>query len=192
MESLRNMLVAHESLTAGRTGSRRVRTWIRSALKKLCACAAATCTLSIAAAAESPPLQEGLWEIRGQSVANPGHKVTDFAYRLCRTHAYDKAMDDLVKNAKECTTSFEDLGGGRYASASRCTSGGTVIESKGTYTYESSTATHLESFATYDPPYRGKTDEKLVQDQRFLGACPAGMKPGDRIMDHGALQRYGQ
>lgn len=147
--------------------------------------------ISIAIAAEPPPLKEGLWEVRGQNVTNPGNRITKFAYRLCRTQAYDKAMDDLVKNAKECTTSFDDLGGGRYASASRCTSAGTVIESKGTYTYENSTSTHLESFATYNPPYRGKTEERLSQDQRYVGACPTGMKPGDRIMDDGALQRYG-
>ena len=185
------MIVARHSYERRGSGGRTAGGWIRAARHTLYACAAGACMLSMAGAAEPPPLKEGLWDVRGQSVANPGNKVTDYAYRLCRSHAYDKAMDKIVKNAKDCATSFEDLGGGRYASASRCTAGATVIESKGTYTYESSTSTRSESFATYDPPYRGKTDEKLIQDQRFLGACPAGMKPGDRITAAGALQRYG-
>ena len=146
--------------------------------------------LSAARAADPPQLQEGLWEIRGQSIENPGNKTTDFTYRLCRNHAYDKAMDDVVKHAKDCATKFDSLGGGHYASASRCTVAGIVIVSKGTYTYESATSTRLESTATYQPAFNGKTDETLTQDQKFVGSCPAGMNPGDRIMPGGILQRY--
>ena len=137
--------------------------------------------LPIARAADPPQLREGLWEIHGQRIENPGNRRTEFTYRLCRSHAYDRAMDDLVKNQKDCTTSFESLGGGRYASSSRCTAAGIVIESKGTYTYESNTSTRSESTATYDPAFHGKTDETLIQDQNYIGICPAGMRPGDRI-----------
>jgi hypothetical protein len=147
--------------------------------------------LSAAAAADSPPLQEGLWEISGQTIQNPGNKRTEFKYQLCRNHAYDNAMDALVRNAQGCTTSFDDLGGGRFASASSCNVDGTAIVSKGTFTYESMTSTHSESFATYSPPYKGRTDEHVVQDQHFVGPCPAGMKPGDRITG-GTLRRYGR
>ena len=144
--------------------------------------------LSIARAADPPPLKEGLWEISGQSVENPGSKRTDFKYQICRNHAYDSAMDALVKNAKGCTTSFDDLGGGRFASSSSCNVDGTVIVSKGTYTYENMTSTHSESYATYSPAYKGKTDEHVVQDQRYVGGCPAGMKPGDRITGRAVMR----
>ncbi|MGO9039338.1 MAG: DUF3617 domain-containing protein [Steroidobacteraceae bacterium] len=153
---------------------------------------AATLLLTIASAADPPPLQEGLWEIRGQSIDNPGGKKSEFTYRLCRNHAYDKAMDAMVKNVKDCTTAFDSLGDGRYSSESRCTIDGTVIESKGTYTYLSATSTRSESHATYTPAYRGKTDETVIQDQNYVGACPAGMRPGDRITVEGTLQRYGR
>jgi len=145
--------------------------------------------LPIARAADPPQLKEGLWEIRGQRIENPGNKRTEFTYRLCRSHAYDKAMDDLVKNQKDCTTTFESLGGGRYASSSRCTAAGIVIESKGSYRYESSTSARSESTATYLPALRGKTDETLIQDQNYLGSCPAGMRPGDRIDADSKVQR---
>ncbi len=153
--------------------------------------ACAMLLLPIARAADPPQLKEGLWEIRGQRIVNPGSRRTEFTYRLCRSHAYDKAMDDLVKNQKDCTTSFESLGGGRYASASRCTAAGVVIVSRGTYTYESSTSTRSESTATYVPALHGKTDETLIQDQNYIGSCPAGMNPGDRIDAESKIQRYG-
>ncbi len=146
--------------------------------------------LAIARAADPPQLKEGLWEIRGQRIENPGNRRTEFTYRLCRSHAYDKAMDDLVKNQKDCTTSFDSLGGGRYVSASRCTAAGVVIVSKGTYTYESSTSARSESTATYDPAFHGKTEETLIQDQSYVGSCPAGMNPGDRVDARSKLQRY--
>jgi len=148
--------------------------------------------LSVAHAADPPPLQEGLWEVRGRSVENPGARVTNFSYRLCRNHAFDSAMDAQVKNAKECSTSFDDLGSGKFAAASSCTLGGRVIVSKGTYTYDSATLTHAESHATYTPAFNGKTEETLLQEQRYIGECPAGINPGDRIMSDGTVQRYGQ
>lgn len=145
--------------------------------------------LSVARAADPPPLKEGLWQVHGQSIENPGAKMTEFNYQICRNHAYDNAMDALVKNAKGCTTSSDDLGGGRFASSSSCNVEGTLISSKGSFTYESTTSARSESYATYSPAFRGKTDERVVQDQKYLGNCPAGMKPGDRITN-GALQRY--
>lgn len=161
-------------------------------MKKPSIIAATALLLSVAHAADPPPLQEGLWEVRGRSVENPGGKITNFSYRLCRNHAFDAAMDAQVKNAKECQTSFDDLGGGKFASASSCSLGGRVIVSKGTYTYESETSTRTESHATYTPPFNGKTEETLLQEQRYIGECPAGINPGDRIMSDGSVQRYGR
>jgi hypothetical protein len=144
--------------------------------------------LSIARAAGPPPLKEGLWEISGQSIQNPGNKSTEFKYQICRNHAFDSAMDAVVKNAKGCTTSFDDQGGGHFASSSSCNVEGTTIVSKGTYTYESMISTRSESYATYSPAYKGKTDEHVVQEQHYLGACPAGMKPGDRITGRAVIR----
>ncbi len=146
--------------------------------------------ISLAQAASAPALKEGLWEVRGQIIENPGAKQTQFAYRLCRNHAYDKAMDDRVRTVKGCSTSFDNLGHGRFAAASRCTLDNVVIDSKGTTVYESDTAMHSDSRSTYSPAYRGRTDETIVEDQHYLGPCPAGVQPGDRLMPDGSLQRY--
>ena len=152
--------------------------------------AAAALLVPMVHATGPPPLKEGLWEIRGQSGENPGGKKTDFTFRLCRNHAYDQAMNAQVKNVQGCTTSFESIGGGRFTSASRCTLKGTLILSNGTFTYENSTSTRSESHATYVPALRGKTEETVIQDQMYIGECPKGMNPGDRITAGGAVQRY--
>jgi len=159
-------------------------------MKNMIALSAALLVWVIARAAEPPPLKEGLWEIHGHSIENPGGRENDFTYRLCRNHKFDDAMTAQAKNAKECNTSFDDLGGGKYASSSTCLVPGTSIVSNGTYTYESSTAARSESHAIYTPAFHGKTEETIIEDQKYIGRCPSNMKPGDRLMSDGTLQRF--
>jgi hypothetical protein len=140
-----------------------------------------------AGAAHPPQLREGLWEIRVQSSENSGGKKSDFVYKLCRDHAYDKQIDALAKKNKNCTTNIESLGNDRYSAASRCTADGIVIVSKGLSIYLNDTSVHTETTATYTPAFYGKTDETMIQDQRYVGSCPVGVKPGDRIMADGRI-----
>jgi hypothetical protein len=142
-----------------------------------------------ARAAHPPQLQEGLWQIQVQSTENPGGKKTEYAFRLCRDHAFDKETDDQVKNNKSCTTKLQSLGGGKFSAASRCTVSDIVIVSQGLSVYQGTGSVHSESAATYTPPLYGKSDEKMIEDQRYLGTCPAGMKAGDRMMADGSIVR---
>jgi hypothetical protein len=144
-------------------------------------------SLLAGACATYPQIQEGLWDVRVQSTENPGAKKTEFGYKLCRDHAYDKQTDSLVRNNKDCKTKLESAGPNRYAAASRCTVSATVIVSKGLSIYRSGNSIHSETVATYTPPLYGKSDETLILDQQFLGSCPAGMKPGDRLLPDGRV-----
>jgi hypothetical protein len=143
--------------------------------------------IAAARAASPPQLQQGLWDIRVQNTENPGAKKTEYTFRLCRDHAYDKETDGLVKNNKNCTTKLQRLGGDRFSAASRCTLSGIVIVSQGLSVYQGGASVHSESAATYTPPLYGKTDETVIEDQHYLGSCPAGMKPGDRLMADGSV-----
>jgi hypothetical protein len=144
-------------------------------------------SLLAAGCAAYPQIQEGLWDVRVQSTENPGAKKTQYEYKLCRDHAYDKQTDSLVKNNKDCKTTLEAAGPNRYSAASRCTVGATVIVSKGLSIYENGNSIHSETVATYTPRLYGKSDETLILDQQFLGSCPAGMKPGDRLLPDGLI-----
>jgi Protein of unknown function (DUF3617) len=145
--------------------------------------------VTVAGAAHPPQLREGLWEIRVQSSENSDGKKSDFVYKLCRDHAYDKRIDAVAKKNKNCATKMESLGDGRYSAASRCTAEGIVIVSKGLSIYQNDTSVHTETVATYTPAFYGKTDETMIQDQRYVGSCPVGVKPGDRIMADGRIVR---
>ena len=140
-----------------------------------------------ARAANPPQLREGLWEIQIRGTENPGAKKTEYSFRLCRDHAYDKETDNLVKNNKNCKTKLDSLGGDRFSASSRCSVSGVIIVSQGVSAYQGGDTVHSESTATYTPPLYGKSDETMIQDQRYLGSCPAGMKPGDRMMADGSI-----
>jgi hypothetical protein len=160
--------------------------------RRFCTVAAILLPVMAVSAAEPPQVQEGLWQIHTQGIENPGNKKTDFTHKLCRDHAYDKAALAMVKNMKGCTSAIESLGGGKFSADSRCTIGGTAVVSKGIATYQSSTSTHSETHTTYTPAFAGKTDEVLIQDQKYVGSCPANMKPGDQMGDDGTIQHHGQ
>jgi hypothetical protein len=144
--------------------------------------------LVVGACASSPQtIKEGLWEVRGESTENPGGKKTVFVYKLCRDHALDRQADAALKNVRGCRTMIKDQGGGKYASASTCEVAGTSIVSNGVTKFTNHEATHSETQAKYTPPFKGKSDEIMTQDQHYIGACPAGVKPGDTIGEDGMV-----
>jgi hypothetical protein len=66
-----------------------------------------------------------------------------------------------------------------YVEESRCAKGpnaGSIT--KIVYTYQGDTASHNEMHMNV-----GKAETVMIMDAKYLGSCPAGMKPGDLIMD---------
>ncbi len=162
-------------------------TWMRL-VWNLTAAAWLPLVFAPARAGEPPKLKEGLWVIHVQSVEQPGDKRNDVTYKLCRDHAYDKAANDQLKNLPGCTTVIKDAGDGKFVSASNCTVNGTLVVSNGFTTFVSKTITHSETQAKYTPPFRGKSDESMIQDQQYVGDCPSGLKPGDTIGPDGLIR----
>jgi hypothetical protein len=159
--------------------------------KKMLASAAAALVLPIANAADAPDVKEGLWSIHTQSIDNPGNKKTEGTITLCRNHAYDLSVRAKAKNVKGCTVS-ESSQGGKYSSATHCVVGTTVIDSKGTTTFVGDTATHTESHSTYTPAMYGVAETTMIQDQKYVGSCPAGALPGDRTDANGKVTHLGK
>ncbi len=141
----------------------------------------------IAAADERPDLDEGLWTVHVRNTDNPGNRTSETTYSICRDHAFDKASEAAAKELKGCTLVSESFAADTYAVDMRCAIDGTVIESAGTTVFAGTSATHTEARATYTPPMAGTTDTTLVRDEKFLGACPAGTEPGDRIAEDGSV-----
>jgi hypothetical protein len=148
--------------------------------------------IGTADAVDHPPVKEGLWQIRTQIIDNPGNKTTDSTIMLCRDHDYDKAAEASGKSVKGCTTTNESFTAGAYSAEMRCEIGSNVLVSKGVVTFKGDAATHSETHVTYTPALFGKTDETMIQDQTYLGDCPAGMNPGDRKSQDGTIVPLGK
>jgi len=149
-------------------------------MKKLLIVGVATFLLSIgiASAIDKPEVKEGLWSMHREIIDNPGNKKTESDTSICRNHAYDKHVESNA-NPKGCTPVNESFQSGKYVLETRCTIAGTVIESKGTTTFNNDTAAHSESHATYTPAMRGVSETTMIMDSKYIGSCPAGLQPGD-------------
>lgn len=140
--------------------------------------AALAIPIGSAYAVDYPSTKEGLWLVRTETIDNPGGKKVDDTMKVCHDHASEKAGESAMKNMKGCTISTETLRGNVYSLVLRCSIGGTMMESKGITTFRSDTAVHSDSHVTYVPAMGGITDQTSINDQTYLGNCPAGMKPG--------------
>ena len=132
-------------------------------------------------AADAPQLKEGLWSIHTQTIENPGNKKTETTISLCRDHAYDTHANAIAKGVKGCTTLSESSTAGKRSVNMRCVIGGTTIETKSTTTIDGDTSFHSETHTTYTPAMINTNESTMIVDQKYTGACGAGMNPGDRI-----------
>ncbi len=148
--------------------------------------AALLLVIGIASAIDKPEMKEGLWSMHRQTIDNPGNKKTESDSTICRNHAYDKHVESQ-EMPKGCTTINESLQSGKYVLETRCTIAGTVIESKGTTTFNSDTAAHSESHATYTPAMRSVSETTMIMDSKYVGSCPAGVQPGDMTDANGEV-----
>jgi hypothetical protein len=158
-------------------------------MKKMLRFTAAFLLLSSGAAhaVNPPPMKEGLWSIRNQSSVAPENKLSDSTSTICRTHAYDQHVLDDAKTMKGCSTVSESMQGSKYSIQTHCVVGKTVIESTSTVIFKGDAATHSETHATYTPAMAGVSGMTLIQDQKYLGSCPAGAQPGDMTRPDGTV-----
>jgi hypothetical protein len=48
-------------------------------------------------------------------------------------------------------------------------------------------ASHSETHTTYTPALAGTAESTMIMDQKYVGGCPAGIQPGDRIAANGTV-----
>lgn len=134
-----------------------------------------------------PQIKEGLWSIHRVSSDNSESKKNETTSMLCRNHAYDAYARGLAKNMKGCTIVSETYVAGKYSVHTRCTIGGRVADSTGTTVFFGDTSSHSESHSTYSPALNGLSELTMIQDQKYMGSCPANMQPGDAKTAQGTI-----
>lgn len=129
-------------------------------------------------AANPPEMMEGLWSIHNQTIDNPGNKRTESTSTLCRSHAYDQHVLELAKSMTHCTVN-ESVDVNKYSVTTHCVVAGTVVDSTSTAIFTGNTAAHSETRATYNPALGSINEMTVIQDEKYLGSCPTGSRPGD-------------
>lgn len=161
-------------------------------MTKMLVYAALAMALPLAYATDLPPLKEGLWSVHNQTISSPGNKKNESTYSLCRDHAFDVQTQALGKSVKGCTITKESLIAGKYSAETHCQFGKVVIDTKGTTAYQGETSMHSEGHTTYTPAYNGMTETTMIVDQKYVGACPLDLQPGDRKGPDGKVIHPGQ
>jgi hypothetical protein len=142
--------------------------------------------IGTACAVDGPPLKEGFWAVHLVTTNNPGNQVINAQYSICRNHAFDHHLDNAVKNP-QCAITTDSFQGNKHVTSSSCHISTTTISTKSVGTYVSDTSVHTESTSTYTPAFMGQTRETMVVDWKYVGACPAGIQPGDRVASDGSV-----
>ncbi len=130
-----------------------------------------------------PPMKDGLWETHSRQTQQ-GKTVFDTSIKMCQPKELTKSLQssgEEFRKKNACTSAVTQPSPNTYVEESRCAKGphaGSVT--KITYTYQGDTASHMEMH-TND----GKSETVMIMDSKYLGSCPAGMKPGDAVMPDG-------
>jgi hypothetical protein len=128
-----------------------------------------------------PPTKEGLWETHSTRTQQ-GKAASDSSVKMCQSKELTKSMQsngEELRKKNECTSTVTQPSTNTYVEESRCAKGpnaGSVT--KVVYTFQGDTASHTEMHMNV-----GKSEIVMIMDAKYLGSCPAGMKPGDLIMD---------
>lgn len=128
-----------------------------------------------------PPTREGLWETHSTQTEQ-GKKVLDRSVKMCQSKALTDSMQanaEQLKKKNECTSRVTRPSANTYVEENRCAKGpnaGSVT--KVVYTHHGDTASHTEMHMNV-----GKSETVMIMDAKYLGTCPAGMKPGDLVID---------
>jgi hypothetical protein len=130
-----------------------------------------------------PPTKDGLWETHSKQTQQ-GKTVFDMSVKMCQSKELTKSMQssgEELRKKNACTSAVTQPSPNTYVEESRCAKGPNAASvTKIIYTYQGDTASHTEMHAN-----DGKSETVMIIDAKYLGSCPAGMKPGDVVTADG-------
>ncbi len=129
-----------------------------------------------------PKRKPGEWQIT-ISPSRPGYppKVEN----VCLDRATDAMLYQVGVGASQklCTESkWVRVGKDRIVADLTCKLGTTQSRVHAELTLHGDSGYHQDITTHYDPPLYGKSELQSSQEARWLGACPADMKPGDVVV----------
>lgn len=148
--------------------------------------AAGALTHATAGADELPARKPGLWQIT-RSAAQP--KLPPQVQRICLDAATDALLYryGLTGSQKLCSKVEIHRSAERIEIQSTCAIGSSHASTRTAITLHGDQAYHQDIAVHFDPPVGRTSDSVSSQDAKWLGACPAEMKPGDIVTEPSAL-----
>lgn len=135
-----------------------------------------------ASAVNFPPRRAGLWDV---TVNMESMKIPSRTNKMCIDAATDAKLMNLGMASKEakCTSMNVSGMGSTRTVDSVCHMNGGEQKNHIVMTYAGDSAYHMDMQSQFSPPIAGKSQSHITQDAKWVGPCPAGMKPGDMMIN---------
>jgi hypothetical protein len=139
---------------------------------------------SMVQADQLPHRRPGAWQMTRSS---PDSKLPPMAATLCIDAATESALMEAGESSakKMCSKSGVHFNGQNGTIDTVCKFGTSTQTSHSTITSTGNDAFRVETHSHFDPPLAGKSERTTISDSKWLGPCPADMKPGDVVMANG-------
>ena len=139
-------------------------------------------TLGAGTTADIPLLKEGLWSAHVVTTGNPGREVKQQTFSICRSHDSDRAEEIAGTTSLPvgCTKSPDVIQGNARSFSISCKNGDKSSITKSVVTYSGDIAFHVEAHTVFTPAVRGHITVDGITDEKYVGPCPAGLKPGQK------------
>jgi hypothetical protein len=135
-------------------------------------------------------MKEGLWETHSARTEQ-GTTVFQWSTKVCQSKETTKeaqSVDDDMRKRNQCTSVISQPSANTIVEDSRCAKGSNAGSvTKLVYSHQGDTASHTEIHMK-----TGNIEAVTITDRKYLGSCPAGMKPGDAMPPDGAKTKAGQ
>lgn len=130
-----------------------------------------------ATALELPQQKPGLWQTTMKGEKVPGGARS---YNMCLDAAFlaeaKASADAHLKN--DCSKSDVRMQGSTWISESTCTFSGTHVVGHTETSFSGDNAFHTEVTSSSESQKHGKTTSVMIVDNKYLGPCAPGQKPG--------------
>lgn len=135
-----------------------------------------------------PQRKPGLWEMR---TSETPRGTQPMVIQQCGDAATDKALQEYgmsqpKMNRKFCKEETRNEAGKMLVYTEVCKQSETTMTRRTVISGDFDVAYKIQTHTRYEPvPKTPPPNDDMVADMRWLGACPAGMKPGDISMPGG-------
>jgi hypothetical protein len=144
---------------------------------------------ALVCAQDLPRMKAGLWQSTTVNDMQKAKGAPPQMTSICMDDAVQKQMIQFSQGAMRGMCSRNDLKvtGNTVTGDTVCQMGGSKMVGHSVMTFVSDTAYHTTAQSNFDPPLMGMKASVTTVEGKYMGACPAGMQPGDMKLPNGQI-----